>query len=242
MGQEKAPQGPETEPGQDREPIQQKDGLLGHRLSRPLPGSFCRPLTRRAFLVGAAAVAGAAYLDVLGGGSRSGLGPFRVQAAAADTIVPPSRVPDFTISAERDTDLVLLDFQFYGFSIEKVNGTPNLVPTVTSSATSGDITSNIVVVGLPPQAIGEAEYPVSPNAKTYQSSAPLRVDPPPIVSAVAGPSGLCFTLGAGTTIPLPTMTVEDLLDWGNWTLVVPTTAQVNPPEGNGGATSACSSR
>lgn len=196
-------------------------------------GSPERQLTRRVFIGGSAALAGSAYLATLIGGGPLGLNPFRVLVAAAETISPPSKVADFTIAAERDIDLVLLDFKFYGFALQKVKGVATLVPTVSSSADTGDFTSNLIVVQLPPQSIGEAAYPVKPNAVTAQSAAPLPVDPPPIVSAVAGPSRLCFTLQSGVTVPLPTMTVDDLLDWSQWTLVVPTTAQVNPPGPNG---------
>ncbi|HLI02031.1 MAG TPA: hypothetical protein VKV06_14680, partial [Acidimicrobiales bacterium] len=81
---------------------------------------------------------------------------------------------------------------------------------------------------LPPQAIGEAVYPVSPSNNT-EPAVPLMVDPPPTASALAGPTRLVFTLADGVTIPLPTMTVADLLDWQPWTLVVPPPAQINPP-------------
>jgi hypothetical protein len=57
----------------------------------------------------------------------------------------------------------------------------------------------------------------------------LPVDPPPILSDVSGPSWLCFNVPTTETIPLPTMTAADLLDWSSWSLVVPPAAQVNGP-------------
>jgi len=198
-------------------------------------GSFGRPLSRRQFLGGAAGLGGVAYFANLTGWgpfALSQLGPFRALTAAADTIKPPSLVPDFAIAAERDTDMVLLDFEFYGFSLQHLKGVATLVPTTTSASSTGTFTSNLVVVRLPPQCIGEAAYPVdltSQSAQSYGATAPLPVDPPPVVSAVGGPSRLVFTLPAGVDIPLPHMAAEDLLDWRKWALVVPTTAQVNPP-------------
>lgn len=198
-------------------------------------GASGRPLSRRQFIGGAAGLAGTAYLASFSRGKPlwlSQLNPFRVLAAAAGTIKPPSEVPDFAITAERDTDLVLLDFEFYGFSLQRVKGVATLVPTMASAAGTAAGTSNIVVVGLPPQCVGEAAYPVdleSQSAQSYGATAPLPVDAPPIVSAVGGPSRLVFTLPTGVEIPLPNMAAEDLLDWSKWALVVPTTAQINPP-------------
>lgn len=201
--------------------------------SRGPGGLLGRPVTRRSFIAGAAGLAGAAYITNLVGAGPLAWGPFRALVAGAGTVSPPSRTPDFTIAAEREADLVLADFRFYGFSMQTPKGVPTLVPTVSSGAGPGNATSNVIVVTLPPQCIGEAAYFVSPSAGDYQSQAPLPVDPPPIVSAVAGPSRLCFTLPAGANVPLPNMSVDDLLDWSSWSLLVPTTAQVNPPGPNG---------
>ena len=200
MGAQKPPQGSSDEQG----------GLLGRRMSR------------RGFISGAAGLAGTAYVSSLVGAP---FGPFRVLAAAAETVLPPSLKADFVIAVDREADMLLADFEFYGFSLQHVGGTPALVPTVTSSSSTGTVTSNIIVVRLPPQCIGEAAYPVVPKHNTAQSTLPLPVDPPPIVSAVAGPSRLCFTLPPGVNVPLPTMTAADLLDWSKWALVVPLTAQ-----------------
>jgi hypothetical protein len=185
------------------------------------------PMTRRVFIGGATGLAGAAVLARVTGDSLTGVSAFGAVATPGYTVVPPNRIPDFSIAAERDTDLLLLDFEFYGFAIETVKSVPTLVPTITGTGT-GVVKSNLIIVRLPPQAIGEAVYPVSPSNNTLPV-APLLVDPPPIVSAVAGPSRLCFTLHKGQSIPLPTMTVADLLDWSEWTLVVPPVAQISPP-------------
>ncbi|HLI00904.1 MAG TPA: hypothetical protein VKV06_08975, partial [Acidimicrobiales bacterium] len=69
---------------------------------------------------------------VLGWQSEAGLVGLRAFAAPimAATIQPPSRVPDFTIAAERDIDLFLADFRLYGFKLKKVKGVTTLVPTV----------------------------------------------------------------------------------------------------------------
>jgi hypothetical protein len=122
-------------------------------------------------------------------------------------------VPDLVISAERGDDLVLLDLLFYGF--ELATGNP---PAITP--TSAD---NVLVVQFPPQAIAEGVYPWGPGGEN------LPVDPPPILSEVSGPSRLCFSLAPGQTIPLPTMTISDLLDWSGWKLLVPAVAQVHGP-------------
>src|SRR5579875_1959749 len=103
-----------------------------------------RTFSRRAFLGGAAGVAGTI---VLGWQSEAGLVGLRAFAAPimAATIQPPSRVPDFTIAAERDIDLFLADFRLYGFKLKKVKGVTTLVPTVTASTTgTGTVTSNLI--------------------------------------------------------------------------------------------------
>jgi hypothetical protein len=121
--------------------------------------------------------------------------------------------PDITISVERGTDLVLLDFAFYSCEVQ-VGSAPAIVPTAAGAA---------IVVQFPPQAIAEGAYPWS------ASSVALEVDPPPILSALSGPSRLVFSLPLGQSIPLPTMTVADLLDWSGWKLLVPAVAQVSGP-------------
>ena len=122
-------------------------------------------------------------------------------------------VPDITISVERGSDLVLLDFAFYSCEVQ-VGSTPAIVPTASGAA---------IVVQFPPQAMAEGVYPWS------ASSVALEVDPPPILSDLSGPSRLVFSLPLGESIPLPTMTVADLLDWSGWKLLVPAVAQVSGP-------------
>ncbi|HTW98225.1 MAG TPA: hypothetical protein VMD59_05570 [Acidimicrobiales bacterium] len=173
-------------------------------------------LSRRAFLGGAAGTAGFAYL-----------GPFRLlrhalprrvvaRAAARPDDVGILPRPDLVLTVERPEDLVVLDFSFYGFSLE--DGTP---PTIVPSTSD-----NTVVVQFPPQAVAEGEYYWVPQPNGDND---LPVDPPPILSDVAGPSWLCFNLASDQSIPLTTMTAADLLDWSDWTLVVPVAAQVNGP-------------
>jgi hypothetical protein len=160
-------------------------------------------ITRRRFVGGAA---GAGILAALG----PGLWP-KGWAAAADPATPDvtlGRSPNFVISVERDTDLVLLDFAFYGFSIVS-EPRPAIVANAADS---------VLLVQFPPQAVGEAVYSWNQDD--------LPIDPAPVLSAVAGPSRLCFSFAEGSTIDLPSMTVDDLLDWSDWTLVVPGVAEV----------------
>jgi hypothetical protein len=118
--------------------------------------------------------------------------------------------PQITIAAERDSDLMLADFNFYGFTIDKASDPPALVAgTGEEGAWVG------VVVQFPPQAIGEAVYPYQPPSYTG-----LTYDPTPIASQMSGQSQLAFAFTSGATIPLPTMTVADLLDWSGWSLSV----------------------
>jgi hypothetical protein len=121
--------------------------------------------------------------------------------------------PEITISVERDTDLVLLDFAFYSCQVQ-VGSSPAIVPIGKGGT---------IVVQFPPQAIAEGVYPWMPSV------VPLEVDPPPILSDLSGPSRLVFSLPLGASIPLPTMTVADLLDWSGWALLVPPVAQVHGP-------------
>jgi hypothetical protein len=122
----------------------------------------------------------------------------------------PDLSPDFTLAVERDTDLLLLDFAFYGFTVDTHSHPRKLV---------ANPKLNYIVIQFPPQAIGEATYYYPPT----NSAIPL--DPAPVLSALSGPSRLSFSL-LGTkkvpfpTIPLPTMTAADLLDWSGWTLNV----------------------
>jgi hypothetical protein len=127
-------------------------------------------------------------------------------------IVEPAS-PVLTLTAERDTDLFLADFSFYGFTVDKTSTPTSLVATAVQTKDNWIG----VVVQLPPQAIGEADY-------DYPSTAAIPFDPTPVLSQVAGPSRLAFTFTTGDRIPLPTMKVADLIDWSGWNLNVPATA------------------
>jgi hypothetical protein len=124
--------------------------------------------------------------------------------------------PILPLVAERASDLLLVNFTFCGFTVDKTLKPVSLVAT--AKQTSDNWIG--VIVQLPPQAVAEAEY----WYPTYPSG-DIPYDPTPVLSQVAGPSRLAFTFTTGDTIPLPTMTVEDLLDWAGWHLNVPVTAQ-----------------
>jgi hypothetical protein len=104
-----------------------------------------------------------------------------------------------------------MDFNFYDFVVNTATTPPQIEATTDTST---------LVVRFPPQAIGEGVYPNPPAMGT------LFCDPSPILSAVAGSSQLAFSFTSGQSIPLPTMTPADLLDWSQWTLSVPVVAQV----------------
>jgi hypothetical protein len=118
-------------------------------------------------------------------------------------------VPDLVISVERDTDLLQLDFSFFGFAVDARSVPRAIVANAPDS---------VVTVQFPPQAIAEANY--------FWNGDDLPVDPPPVLSDLAGPSRLCFSFAEGASIPLPNMTQQDLLDWSGWALAVPPVAQV----------------
>lgn len=177
-----------------------------------------RPITRRQFLAGSAAASLSAVLlghdrqigrllTDLGGDVRGGSD---VGMAAAGFDAAP--LPSFTFSVERETDLVLLDFSFYGFEQVLTSGVVSLNPTGSA---------NVIVVQFPPQSIGEAAYNYEGPSSRY-----WYVDPPPVLSAVSGPSRLCFTLSMESSVEFSTMTAADLLDWNGWQLLVPTAAEI----------------
>jgi hypothetical protein len=196
---------------------------------RPL---VARPISRRAFLGSAASASALLYLRpnrlftmafpkaVSRFADEGGSNPISIANPLPPIDLGP--VPDLVISAERDDDLLLLDFSFYDFMVDTTQTPLAIVPT------SAD---NTVVVQFAPQAIGEANYPWQPEAAPNQDVFQLVVDPPPILSDLSGPSRLCFNFaydagGGSQSIPLKTMTVADLLDWSGWALVVPPVAQV----------------
>jgi hypothetical protein len=181
---------------------------------------------RRRFLGGSALVGTAAAIAYLTGIPETQLlEAFESQPsqpATTGTAEPlsngiPPPTPNLTISVERDSDMLLLDFLFYGFGVNTAT-TPPCIQPISSN--------NTIVVRFPPQSIGEAAYYSPPSNKQQLN---MFMDPPPILSAVSGPSQLSFTLPAGATIPLPTMTANDLLDWSGWTLQAMPVAQVNGP-------------
>ena len=179
------------------------------------------PLSRRTFLGGVGVAGGAAVLV------RSDTAPVTAALGVDDDphagemahIVTPVK-PDLTISVERDVDLLLLDFLFYGFVVDTSSRIHALRATKAGSA---------VVVRFPPQATAEAAYLDPPTGPTG-----LATDPSPVLSGLSGSSQLAFSFDAGDTIPLTTGTAKDLLDWSGWTLAVPPVAQsaahaVSPP-------------
>jgi hypothetical protein len=170
--------------------------------------------TRRRLLTGGAAASLAA---VLAGRPD---GPAQLLMSLARDVggipIPKAEPKTFSFQVEREADLVLLDITFYGFYLNSGGG------EVTSLVPGGS--DNVVVVQFPPQAIGEASYYYTDTKE------PWWVDPPPVLSALAGPSRLCFTLNSGQQVDFPTMTPADLLDWSSWTLLVPEVAQVDESE------------
>ena len=188
------------------------------RLATPRPAEGRRAFSRRMFLGGAASmtlVAVAVRVDPGAAGAaerRLGSEDFVLDSV---NVVKPAP-PVLPLVAERASDLLLVDFTFYGFTIDKTKSPVSLV------ATAVQTTDNWigVVVQLPPQAVGEAEYfyPTNPPGD-------IPFDPNPVLSQVSGPTQLAFTFTTGDSIPLPTMMVADLLDWTGWDLNVPPTAQ-----------------
>jgi hypothetical protein len=124
----------------------------------------------------------------------------------AVVIVTPAQ-PTVHFTLERPEDMVVLDITFYGFTLEKGTTYPSV------KATTAKTISNWIgaIVQFPPQSIGEGDY-------AYDKLLTIPFDPSPIVSQTAGPSRLCYTMATGTTIPLKTGAVADLLDWTGWTL------------------------
>lgn len=163
---------------------------------------------RRAFLIGSSAGGFALFF-----GARMPGNPAEELERLAAILEPGQhrQKPDLTISAERDLDLVLLDFDFYGFKVDTTSKPPAIVPTKAN---------NFMVVRFPPQAIAEAAFILDGTSFLY--------DPPPVLSVMAGPSQLVFTLDTSQSIPLHTMTVADLLNWTQWTLQVEPAAYVSP--------------
>jgi hypothetical protein len=228
----------------DLDPADHPSGASG-----TVGGTLSGSVTRRRFLGTSAVVAGAAAVDhyarkLPGAGTldrrwRVPIGP--AHPAKHTPTEEISGTPPFEndwsyfIQVEREADLAVMDFIFYDFSTTTdANGVPNLTPNADGC---------VVLVRFPPQAIGEGAYlyadaplpgePTPPPQKTPPpaNATGLPFDPPPILSALSGPSQLAFIFNAsqGDTIPLPTGTAADLLDWSDWNLSVVNTAKVQPP-------------
>jgi hypothetical protein len=172
-------------------------------------------MSRRTLLGGSAAAAAAAYVA-----SFSSTPVARYLEGVPVRLVGEAPSPQATgagnglvFHVERDSDLLLLDFAFFGFKLDKSSDPVALVPTTAD---------NWVIVQFPPQAIGEGVY----NERTYPPPK-SSLDSPPVLSVLSGPSQLAFTIPKGVTVPFTTMTVEDLLDWSRWTLLVPPVAEMN---------------
>jgi len=131
-----------------------------------------------------------------------------VSARLVDGLPSPdaTNVSTVSISAERDSDLLLLDFNFYGFKLDTSSTPVSIVPTIAAP---------LIFVNFPPQAIGEGVYP-----QTKLPPPPSKLDSPPTLSVISGPSELVFSFPATSSIPLKTMTFDDILDWSSWTLLV----------------------
>jgi len=130
----------------------------------------------------------------------------------------------FMIQVEREADLALMDFFFYNFSVgDDRAGNRAILPNDDGC---------LLLVRFPPQAIGEAEYLFSdvPAAPGNGNVTELPFDPPPILSALSGPSQIAFIFNASTgdEIPFIQGNEQDLLDWSNWNLSVPPVAEVQP--------------
>ena len=179
-----------------------------------------RALSRRAFLGVSVAIGGsAALLRTRASGSLLTVLPFAndPNLGVVEATAPRGATPDLTISVERDTDLLLLDFFFFGFYVDTSQKQPVIRPKKPNAT---------LVVRFPPQAVGEAAYKDATNDDIAHNPTGLHVDPPPVLSAVSGTSQLAFTFSLGTGIRLSTGTAADLLDWSSWKLAVPPVAQV----------------
>jgi hypothetical protein len=171
-------------------------------------------VTRRRFLAGSAAVSLAAVLEGHAGAGRrlmATLAGDDLAAAPHANVVSPLAPITRTFSVERTADLVQLDVTFTGFS-EKFIGT--------ALSALQPLPGSFVTVQFPPQAIGEAAYPFTPPGDPFTPGGDWYVDPPPVLSAMSGPSRLCFSTVTDVTFSRP-MSVTDLLDWSSWTLLVP---------------------
>jgi hypothetical protein len=208
-------------------------------------GLLSSPMDRRTFLRGAGALAGTFvithYTDRFRRPDRTGNpslpAPKRRSALEPGNPLFSDSDISFFIQVERDTDLALIDFVFYNFEVgpdPRVAGQQAILPIPGVDSN----TNSVLLVRFPPQAIGEGVYPLSdiqpkkPVPVPNPNPTGLAFDPPPILSAVSGPSQLAFTFNAANNdyVSLPTGTMDDLLDpgqWAGWNLSVPEVAQVH---------------
>ena len=169
-------------------------------------------ITRRAFLGGSA---GLSLMAVMGAsaGAKERLADAAERLGAALAANAGGEIVEtrsYSFSVERVTDLVQLDVNLHDFiPTPKIGALRSLAPGPGS----------FISVQFPPQAIGEAAY--------GYSTGDWYVDPPPVLSVLAGPSRLCFTTSDPIEFSSP-MSVTDLLDWSNWTLLVPA-VKAGPP-------------
>ena len=185
-------------PGPDEGPLQCP--VRPHPSPLPRPRRRSLPLSRRRFLTGGAAVSLVAVLGNLAGGSGH---LFSALASQEPGRCCPFRRPVQRFSVERPDYLLQLDITFTGFRATVIdNELRDLTPGPGS----------FITVQFPPQAIAEAAY-------SYDWD-PWPVDPPPVLSVMSGPSRLVFVTPAPVVFSHP-MTVADLLDWSQWTLLVP---------------------
>jgi hypothetical protein len=194
-----------------------------------------RAISRRGFLGGTAAVAGVAAAGYFGRNQGlvqvpSGWLPHNTgQTAHLSPATSPTETPpfdpsyDFILQVERESDLVLLDFIFYGFQVNT-----GMYFGHTQTVIAPTRANNVLLIRFPPQSIAEGVYwnPAPQSPPNPPNPTGLQFDPPPILSAVSGPSQLSFTFPTNSYIPLPTMTAADLLNWSGWALNVPIPAQV----------------
>jgi hypothetical protein len=104
------------------------------------------------------------------------------------------------ISLVRPDDLLALTFELSNLALDPTQTPPRLVRVDAGQAA-------LLIVHFPPQHIGEAGFRAAPV-----------LPPTPAGAVLAGPSRLAFRLPAGiSSLPL---TVEALLDWGNYELAV----------------------
>lgn len=185
--------------------------------------------SRRGFLGGTAVAAGVGAAEYLAHRPLAvmrrlpahdrRLATSRASVTSAQVTPPIDPSYDLLIQAERDCDMLLLDFYFYNFTTRVDGfGVTNIVPTDAD---------NYIIVRFPPQSIAEGVYWATngTSSSPYPDQTGLLADPSPILSALSGPSQLSFTLPEDAAIPLTNNDPTDLLCWSEWPLNVPVVAQ-----------------